>query len=136
MQMDRTAGAPMMQAHINHQLAVAEEERDKYETSNGFAMKTNNSNTIRVKQFIPPQPRERKNAPSSNVEMARYEESAGDMASVKDRITVYDQNDRFGLRDLAQTNSFMDEKSYVSIQPPVINQKLPFTKPLQVVEQQ
>ena len=111
MQMNTTAGAPMMQAHINHQLS-ADEEIDKYETSNDFSMGNKNSNTIRVKQYIPPQPRERQRQPSNdNVDMARYEESAGDLASVKDRITVYDQSDRFGLRELAQTTSFLDEKS-------------------------
>ena len=40
-----------------------------------------------------------------------YEESAGDLNSVKDRITIYDQSDRFGLRDLAPSTSFLDEKT-------------------------
>ena len=40
--------------------------------------------------------------------IAKYEESAGDMTSVKDRITIYDQTDRFGLRELSQDAA--DEK--------------------------
>ena len=31
---------------------------------------------------------------------AKYEESTGDLASVKDRITIYDETDRFKLREL------------------------------------
>ena len=40
--------------------------------------------------------------------VAKYEESAADLTSVKGRITVYDQTDRFGLRELSQPTS--DEK--------------------------
>ena len=44
--------------------------------------------------------------------MAKYEESAGDQASIRDRITIYDQTDRFGLRGehAPQTSTYLDEK--------------------------
>ena len=41
---------------------------------------------------------------------AKYEESTGDVASVKDRITIYDETDRFKLRELSQPSLNLNEK--------------------------
>ena len=38
---------------------------------------------------------------TSTTGFAKYEESAGDLASVKDRITIYDETDSFKLRELS-----------------------------------
>ena len=99
---------------------MVQSDLDKYETSQGFGdlvqqqqhNRPGNSNTIKVKQYIPSQyQNNHRRVPRDNVSdtmVAKYEESAGDMTSVKDRITIYDQTDRFGLRELSQ--DAVDEK--------------------------
>ena len=37
--------------------------------------------------------RKRKNDGDTSQDFAKYEESAGDVASIKDRVTMYDNND-------------------------------------------
>lgn len=47
---------------------------------------------------------------------AKYEESTGDVASVKDRITIYDETDRFKLRELSQPslNNLNEKPTHVN----------------------
>ena len=121
--MDRTVDA-RMHANIGdiaareggHDGADSEEGEaiDKFETANkgfGDVVHHINSNVIKVKQYMPPQPSvlkmtqkrqtEEINNTSTTTGFAKYEESAGDLASVKDRITIYDETDRFKLRELS-----------------------------------
>ena len=111
---------------------MAENDLDKYETSQGFGdlvqqqqhNRQGNSHTIKVKQYIPSQyQNNQKRVPRDNVSdtmIAKYEESAGDMTSMKDRITIYDQTDRFGLRELSQ--DAVDEKPLKQPEPMAMQQ--------------
>ena len=100
-------------------------EMDKYETANkGFGEavhKQNNVNNIKVKQYIPQmRPRREKMTEKRQTEdttgFAKYEESTGDVASVKDRITIYDETDRFKLRELSQPslNNLNEKPTHVN----------------------
>ena len=97
--MDQTVKATM---HANiaqpTQYESMEDDMDKYETSQGFGdivQQQNRVNSIKVKQYIPPQPmnRRRRQDGDTSQDFAKYEESAGDVASTKDRVTIYDNND-------------------------------------------
>ena len=72
-------------------------DMDKYETSQGFGdivQQQNRVNSIKVKQYIPPQPmRRRRDDGDTSQDFAKFEESAGDVTSTKDRVTIYDNND-------------------------------------------
>lgn len=106
--MDKTVEA-RMHSDILQPHASLESDIDKYETNQGFGdivQEQNRMNSIKVKQFIPQEQQRRfRNTDHAGLDAAKYEESAGDVTSVKDRVTVYNQSDEFKLKELTSLSS-------------------------------